>query len=582
MSAWKLFLRFKSYAVPYRMLLVKATVCFLIASVLISLVPLGMKFLIDVAIPEKNVTLLLILAGAVLLVSGGKNIILYFGTNTLTYAGMRMVLDIRRRLFDHLQSLHLGYYQSQPSGKLTYRVINDVMMLQRLISQGVSVIGFSLLSLLISLGIMFFLSWQLTIVALIVCPLYAVVHVTYRRHIRLKSREVRELNSVFAGKLTETITGAKVVKAFAQEQRERMSFFKQVREILIPELDLSYVGQKRNRVLDQMTQIGTALCMIIGGLLVIFRPEQLTLGGFIAMMGYIGMLYGPMMQIAQLGFLVINAHTGLERVADLLDIVPEIVDAPDAHSVDHLDGSIELENVTFAYEENLNVVEDISIKIKPGEVVAFVGSSGSGKTTMINLIARFMDVTSGRILIDGEDIKNLKVRDFRSQLGIVSQDSFIFSGSIRENICYGRPDASEEDIIDAARQANALEFIDERPEGFQTLVGENGVSLSGGQRQRIAIARAILKDPKILILDEATSALDNESERIVQEALDRLMVGRTVFVVAHRLSTIHSTDRIYAMKDGRIVEQGTHSDLMSNNGLYKHLYNLGQSKKKAA
>jgi len=328
----------------------------------------------------------------------------------------------------------------------------------------------------------------------------------------------------------------------------------------------------RSNVLGFIVGSAQAAVILIGGSAVMGQTGAMSVGDYVAFLGLMGMLFGPMQEIANLAIQYINARTGLERILNILSIKPKVVDRPNARQIEHIDGHVKLEDVRFRYETGPEVLHGINIEAMQGEVVALVGPSGSGKSTIVNLLTRFYDVTGGRILIDGNDLRDLQLRSYQQRVGIVLQEPFLFSGTIQDNISYGSEGASEEQVQEAARQANALDFISELPEGFDTQVGERGQLLSGGQRQRVSIARALLKDPDILILDEATSALDTQSEALVKQALDRLMAGRTVFVIAHRLSTIQNADKIVVLEKGNVVEMGRHEELVERGGLYSMLY----------
>ncbi|MFV0337723.1 MAG: ABC transporter ATP-binding protein [Chthoniobacterales bacterium] len=539
---------------------------------LLMLVPLIAKLVIDEAIPGKNIGLLIGLAIG-LIVTQFVRFVVGFGVEYLiNYIGQRTIFDIRRTLFHHLQLLHLAFYERKKTASLVNRVIHDATSIQQFINTAFTSLANSVVLLFFALIIMFLLNWKLTLFCAFTLPVYFLIIHTYRKKLRSKHHEVKERQSVLAGKLGETFAGIRVVKSFAQEDHERRRFVLTIKDNFYSEMELPMIGSRMRAILGTFFMLVYAIVIVFTGMDAI--NNTMSIGAYVAYTSYLWMLVGPLDNLSALIQASTNARTGFERILSLLDTKPHIQEDSNPIMLDDIKGHVAFNNVSFSYEGN-PVISDFNLNVEPGEIIALVGHSGSGKSTLMSLLTRFYDIESGVIAIDGVDLRRLKYDTYRQQLGIVLQENFLFSGSVEENIRYGRPDATFEEIQKAARQANALNFIEEMPQGFASQVGQNGGSLSGGQRQRIAIARCILKNPRILIFDEATSALDNQSEALIQASMDTLMRGRTTFIVAHRLSTIRKAGRIVVLDHGRIVEIGSHEELLTKKGSY---FNLHQPK----
>jgi subfamily B ATP-binding cassette protein MsbA len=483
--------------------------------------------------------------------------------------GNRLVFDLRRRLYTHIQRLSLSFFDSRQVGSIGSRVLSDISEAQRLISGGVITLAIDTVALLFTLAVLFRLEWRLTLITFVIMPGYVITLRKLNPRIRRASREIQEKFSQISGTVYEAFAGIQVVQAFTQERAGERQFVRETHG----HYDRLMRRTRLNAVLSLLTTFltgfGTILLLWWGGQLVL--AGRLTPGTLVQFYSYVAYLYGPLSRFADLNQIYQTSMASVDRVFEILDTEPDVTERPDPTRDVPITGRVQLENVSFSYKPERPVLKEINLGVAPGQMVAFVGPSGSGKTTITKLLLRFYDVSGGVIRFDGHDIRDLPLRELRQQVGVVLQEPVLFSSSIRDNILFGRPAASEEEVIAAAKAANAHDFIAALPQGYDTPVGERGSHLSGGQRQRLSIARALLKDPKILILDEATSALDSESERLIQEALERLMKGRTSFVIAHRLSTIINADQIVVLDRGRIVEQGAHEELLIKNGLYAEL-----------
>jgi len=566
---------------PYAGLTANAILCLLLLSATRLALPLPLKVLVDRVFPARDTALLWVVGGGLFLVVIFRQFFSFLSNYIVRYIGQRVVFDLRLKLFRHLQRLSMSFYEEQSTGRILSRLTSDVASFRQLMTNQAFGIVTNAFMFVAVLAILTSVSWKLSLAALALFPLHLVTHFLSQGRVRKASQELREKQAEITGHTTEKLSGAKVVKSFTAENRENLAFAHETREALGLNLHMGVLSMQWNSAAGLCQFMGKVLVLIFGGTLVI--NGELKPGTFVACYFYTNMLHQPIMDLVKLVTQLPPALAGVERVFEILDIQPDVEEVSDPVALDRIEGRVEFSNVCFAYPGGDHVLHDVTFSVEPGEVVAFVGPSGSGKSTVSNLIARFYDATQGQVLVDGHDIRQLELRSLRDQIGIVFQDPFLFSGTIEENIRYGKPEATRQEIIAAAKQANAHDFIMDLADGYETEVGEQGgegrrppggkgAKLSGGQRQRIAIARTILRDPRILILDEATSALDTAAEPEVQAALDRLMKGRTTFVIAHRPSTIRNADKIIVLKDGRIAQVGRHDELAKQPGLYRQLY----------
>jgi len=509
---------------------------------------------------------------AVLVIALVGGLCSYVEKYVTTSVGQWVTHDLRRALYSHIQLLSLAYHDHKQTGDLISRVTSDIEAIQSFVNSGLLGALINFLTLFGMLGVMLYLNWQFTLIALSVAPVLFIVVYSYTRRIKKASREVRKKEGEIVSVIQEVLSSIRVVKAFAREDFEQKRLEEESLEGVEIALRARSLKAKLAPLVEIIVAIGTTLVLWFGARIAL--TGALSAGTLVLFIFYLGKMYKPMQELSKMTDAYSKAAVGYERIREVLDVDGEVKDLPGARRAPVFRGEIAFEDVSFSYDGATPVLRNVSFEIESGQVAALVGPTGAGKTTIISLIPRFYDPTSGVVKIDGMDVRRFKQKSLRHQISFVLQETLLFHGTVWYNIAYGRPDASRAEILRAAELANAHEFIEAMPKGYDTILGERGMTLSGGQRQRIAIARAVIRNSPILIMDEPSSGLDAASEKLVFEALDRLMEGKTSIVIAHRLSTVRNADVIFAVKDGRIGESGTHSELLASGGLYADLYNI--------
>lgn len=574
-----LYLRLLNYVRPYLPRLLLAVLCTCLAAGCNLYLPWIIKDVVDKVLVQKDVRMLYLIAASIVVVFIIRGLFFYGQSYLMSWVGQRVVIDIRGAIFRKLQRLSMSFYDKNKTGTIMSYVTNDVAALQvamvdkavELVTEGLVLVG--------SIAAMLWLDWKLTLFTFCTFPVVLWFMDFFGKKIRRNGGRIQECTAELTSVLQEVVSSARVVKSFVREDYEIKRFDAQNMTNFYANMKNIKLNALLTPTVELVAAIGVTVVMWYGGMSVI--NGAITAGSLVAFLVYAVNIANPIKRLTKVVASIQQALAAGERVFGILDLEENIKELPSAKLLPPVQGYVEFKHVDFAYNKDEQVIEDLSFKVNRGQIVAIVGPSGAGKSTIASLLPRFYDVTNGSIVIDGMDIRDVTLNSLREQVGIVPQETLLFNGSVYDNILYGRLDATKEEVEAAAKAANAHDFIMGLPEGYDTMLGDRGVNISGGQRQRISIARAILKNPQILILDEATSALDTESERIVQEALDRLMVGRTSFVIAHRLSTIKNADRILVMEKGRLVEDGSHEELMAQEGLYAHLYRIQYRSKEA-
>lgn len=574
-----LYLRILSYIKPYMHRLIFAMFCTIMAAAGNLYIPWIIKDMIDEVLADKNGTMLNWIAASIIAIFVVRGLFWYGQNYLMSYVGQSVIIDIRAAVFKKLQRLSVSFYDKNKTGTIMSYVTNDVNALQsamventiEMITEGFILIG--------SVVAMIYLDWRLTLFTVCTFPVVLWFMEFFGKKIRKTGGRIQECTADITSVLQESVASARVIKSFVREDYEVDRFDVENRANFRANMKNAQLMATLTPVVELVAAIGVTMIIWYGGNNVI--NGTITAGSLVAFLTYAVNISNPIKRLTRVIGNIQKALAAAQRVFMIIDMPEEIAESRDAKQLPEVSGKVEFQNVSFAYDDKGNVITDLSFSVKPGEVIAIVGPSGAGKSTIANLLPRFYDVNKGDIKIDGHSVREVTLDSLREQVGIVPQETMLFNGSVYNNILYGRLDATKEEIEAAAKAANAHDFIMQLTDGYETKLGDRGVNLSGGQRQRIAIARAILKNPRIMILDEATSALDTESERVVQEALDRLMVGRTSFVIAHRLSTVKNADKILVLEKGNLVESGTHDELLALDGLYAHLYKIQYRNKEA-
>jgi len=564
--------RILQYVKPYKSRLAIAMVCMVIVASMAGAQAYMIKPLLDEIFFKQDRTMLTLVPLAILGIFLVKGVFSYIYSYYLVKVGQSVIRDLRNLLYSHIQSLPLSFFLKKPTGELISRILNDVSLIQGAVSNVLVGILKDTCQVIFLIGVIFYQDWRMALIAMVSLPLVVYPIINFGRRHRRLSISNQQTTAQVSNILYETITGNRIVKAFCMEKYEVSRFAKILDKLFAIVMRDTRIGAISRPLMEFLGGIGISLVVWYGGSQVL--DGKSTPGTFFSFLTALIMIYEPIKGISAINNSLQQGIAAAERVFDVLDVESDVPEKKDAIELPRVNNAIEFTDVRFQYDEDTEVLKGINLKVKAGEILAVVGSSGGGKSTLVNLIPRFYDVSSGSLAIDGTDIKDVTFKSLRNQIGVVTQQTILFNDTVRNNIAYGSHDASEEQIRGAASAAHALDFIQQLPKGFDTIIGESGARLSGGERQRLSIARAILKNAPILILDEATSSLDTESEHEVQQAIENLVQSRTTFVIAHRLSTIRNADRIIVIQDGAIVEEGIHDTLLSLGGVYTMLHDM--------
>ncbi len=566
---WSHYKRLGGYVKPYKQPILKVLIIIILANAAGMLGPYFTKIAIDDVIPQADLTLLAILGVVFFLSLLFVAWCMKYRIIAITEIGQDILKDMRFSIFEHLQRLPFSYFDNRPHGKILIRVVNYINTLSDLLSNGLINLISDIFSVIITLAFMLFIDVKLTFYSLALLPVLFIIVIVIKNKQRKAFQELSNKQSNLNAYIHESISGIKVTQSFAREQKN-YDIFNEVSD----EYRTSWMKAVRVQFLlwpgvQNIAVLTTCLIYFVG---IRQIGVSVSTGTLIAFIGYINNFWNPVINIGNFYNSLITATAYLERIFETMDEVPDIQDAPNAKELPPILGEVTFDHVTFRYEEGKNILNNVSFTITPGQSIALVGPTGAGKTTIINLLSRFYDVNEGSVKVDGHDVREVTLKSLRTQMGVMLQDTFVFSGTILENIQYGKLDATEEEVIAASKVVRAHDFIKDLKDGYHTVVEERGSTLSAGQRQLISFARALLADPKILILDEATSSIDTKTEELLQEGLQQLLKGRTSFIIAHRLSTIKNSSQIFYVQGGELVEAGTHEELMKERGLYHHLY----------
>jgi len=569
--------RLLQYMRPYTRRFILAVFCIVMAAGANLYLPWIIKDMVDKVLTEKDMFMLNVISVGIVITFLVRGIFYYGQSYLVSYIGERVIIDVREVMFRKFQRLPMAYFDRHQTGETMSYITNDVSAIQsalvaqliEMVTEGSILIG--------SLVMMVYLDWKLSLLTLVVIPLVGQAMKIFGRKLKRNGTVIQERMADITSLLQESVSSVRVVKTFVREDYEIERFKKQNILNFRAAMKNVQLTSLLTPTVEFLAAVSVTFIVWFGGYEVL--NGELTAGALIAFLTYAVNLANPVKRLSRVYGNMQKAMAAVDRVFEVIDLPEPLADKPEAKPLPEIQGHVVVDHVSFGYRKDNLALDDVTLEAKPGQMIAFVGPSGAGKSTIANLLPRFYEIDSGSISIDGHDIRDVTLKSLREQIGIVPQETMLFSTTVRENIRYGRLDATDEEVEEAARAANADGFIRELPQGYDTPIGERGLNLSGGQRQRMAIARAILKNPRILILDEATSALDTESEKVVQAALDQLMVGRTSFVIAHRLSTIFNADQIYVIDGGRIKEHGTHEELLKQDGLYSYLYNIQFSRK---